>query len=172
MDDRSHLAIAVVGVGAILPDAPDARSFWENLKSGRYSVRDVPTDRWDPALYYDPDHHAPDKTYSKIGAWVTDAPWEPTAWKLAIPPRVADAMDGGQRWALACARAALVDYGYPERPLDTERTAVILGNAMAGEKHYLTAARIAFPEYARWLGEAEAFRDLPSGLRATMGCAE
>ena len=33
----------------------------------------------------------------------------------------------------------------PERPLDTDRTAVILGNAMAGEKHYLTALARVLP---------------------------
>ena len=36
--------------------------------------------------------------------------------------------------------------------MNTERTAVILGNAMGGEKHYLTAMRAYFPEYARELG--------------------
>ena len=39
-------------------------------------------------------------------------------------------------------RQALLDYGWPGRALDLDRTAVILGNAMAGEKHYLTALRI------------------------------
>ena len=49
------------------------------------------------------------------------------------------------------------DYGYPKRPLDCERTAVILGNAMGGEKHYLTALRVYFPEYARELDESASF---------------
>ena len=51
-------------------------------------------------------------------------------------------------------REALVDYGYPERPLNTERTAVILGNAMGGERHYSTVLRATFPEYARELDES------------------
>ena len=50
--------VAIVGVGAILPDAPDAPSFWTNLREGRYSISDV-TDRWDADLYYDPDPSAP-----------------------------------------------------------------------------------------------------------------
>ena len=68
-----------------------------------------------------------------------------------LPPKVGDAMDDAQKWAVACTHAALTDYGWPERTIDTERTAVILGNAMAGEKHYQTALRIAFPEVAREL---------------------
>ena len=53
----------------------------------------------------------------------------------------------------------------PERPLDADRTAVILGNAMAGEKHYLSALRIFFPEYARELAETAGFATLPETLR-------
>ena len=54
-------------------------------------------------------------------------------------------MDVAQQWAIACTREALEDYGYPKRPLDLDRTAVILGNAMAGEKHYLQFAARVLP---------------------------
>ena len=40
--------IAVVGISAIMPEAPDAARFWNNIKSGRYSISDVPPERWDP----------------------------------------------------------------------------------------------------------------------------
>jgi acyl transferase domain-containing protein len=165
MDDTASRAIAIVGVGAILPDAPDAKTFWSNVQGGRYSITDVTPDRWDPALYYDPDPHAPDKTYSKIGGWVRDAPWDPMAWRLPVPPKVAEAMDGGQKWAIACTRDALLDYGWPGRALDGERTAVILGNAMAGELHYYTALRIFRPEVAAALATAPHFGSLPSDVQ-------
>jgi len=165
MENTAYRAVAIVGAGAVLPDAPNVPAFWENIKSGRYSVTEVDPQRWDPALYYDPDPKAPDKSYSKIGGWVRDYPWDPIKWHLAIPPRVVDGMDGGQKWAIACTREALEDYGYPKRPLDPDRTAVILGNAMAGEKHYFTALRIEFPEYARELQSAEHFAALPEDLR-------
>ncbi|HEV2448361.1 MAG TPA: polyketide synthase, partial [Candidatus Sulfopaludibacter sp.] len=165
MEDTAYRAVAIVGAGAVLPDAPNVPAFWKNITSGRYSITEVTADRWDPALYYDPDHSAPDKTYSKIGGWVREYPWDPLKWKLAVPPRVADAMDGAQRWAIACTREALADYGYPDRPLNTERTAVILGNAMAGEKHYLTALLAFFPEYARELEDSATFAALPAAMR-------
>ena len=145
MESTAHRAIAIVGAGAILPDAPNVPTFWDNIKKGRYSVTEVDPDRWDPKLYYDPDPKAPDKTYSKIGGWVREYAWEPMKWRMAIPPRVVDGMDGAQKWAIACTREALEDYGYPNRPLDADRTAVILGNAMAGEKHYLDSLRISSP---------------------------
>src|ERR1017187_8840999 len=165
MEPTAYRAIAIVGAGAVLPDAPNVSAFWENVKQGRYSITDVSPERWDPALYFDPARSAPDKTYSKIGGWVREWKWEPAKWRLPIPPRVVDAMDEAQRWAIACTRQALEDYGYPSRPLNADRTAVILGNAMAGEKHYLTALRVYFPEYASQLSQSASFAALPDAAR-------
>ena len=165
MEDRASRAIAIVGAGAILPDAINLSAFWENVKKGRYSITDVSPDRWDPSFYYDPDPSVPDKTYSKIGGWVRDQVWDPVKWRLPIPPRVADAMDQAQKWAIAATREALEDYGYPKRALDPDRVAVILGNAMAGEKHYLTSLRVHFPEYAHELAGVSAFAALPEAIR-------
>ena len=160
--------IAIVGVGAILPDAPDVPAFWQNLEQGRYSISDVQADRWDTDLYYDADPKASERTYSKIGGWVRQWEWAPLEWHLPIPPQVGDAMDDAQKWAVACTHAALVDYGWPDRVLDAEHTAVILGNAMAGEKHYQTALRLAFPEVARELAAAPSFMGLPADVRAAI----
>ena len=162
MDSTDH-AVAIVGVGAILPDAPNAATFWENVLNKRYSISETPADRWSVAYYYDPDPKAPDKTYSKIGGWVRGFSFD---WRrFRIPPKVAGAMDEGQQWALTAAADALADYGYPERPLDTERTAVILGTAMGGEMHYITTQRIVFPEYRHALEGVPAFSQLPPAAR-------
>jgi acyl transferase domain-containing protein len=79
----------------------------------------------------------------------------------AHPPKVSEAMDDAQRWAVACTRAALLDSGWPHRPLDGERTAVILGNAMAGERHYLTNLRVVLPEVHRFMEATASFQTLP-----------
>ena len=65
--------IAIIGVGALLPDAKDVAEFWQNVLDARCSIRQLPSDRWRSE-----DHWAPGgpkdveegKTYSKIGAWV------------------------------------------------------------------------------------------------------
>ena len=152
--------IAIVGLGAIMPDAVDADAFWSNITTGRYSITDVPTERWDPALYFSADHAEPDKTYSTIGGWVRDYPWDPIRWKLPIPPKVADQMDDGQRWAISAARSALVDAGWPDWNVDPDNVAVIIGNAIGGEKHYQTNLRIELPELLRDLESAESFAAL------------
>jgi malonyl CoA-acyl carrier protein transacylase len=168
MSNHAHRAVAVVGVGAILPDAPDVATFWQNIKQGRYSISEVDPERWDPADYYDPDPNVPDKTYCKIGGWVREYEFEPFKWHMPIPPKVQAAMDQAQKWAIAASRAALLDFGYPDRALDTSRTAVILGNAMAGEYHYITNLRIFYPEYAHALESVPAFKDLLPDVQAAL----
>ncbi|HEX9043352.1 MAG TPA: beta-ketoacyl synthase N-terminal-like domain-containing protein, partial [Trebonia sp.] len=157
--------IAIVGMGAIMPDAPTGAAFWANITGGRYSITDVPKDRWDPELYYDPDPRAPDKTYSRIGGWVREFPWDPIGWRLPLPPKVSDQMDDGQKWAVAAAREALIDAGWPDWNVDPERVAVIIGNAMGGDQHYATTMRIQFPEFARELARSAAFAELPASTR-------
>ena len=166
MTNSAERAIAIVGVGAILPDAPSAAAFWQNIVNKRYSITDVPSERWSASTYFDPDPKVPDKTYSKIGGWVKDFEFD---WKrFRIPPKVAGAMDEGQQWAVTIAADALADYGYPERPLNTERTAVIFGTAMGGELHYITNQRVAFPEFVNSLESTPEFQQLPEHTREAM----
>ena len=160
--------VAIVGMGAIMPDAHDAAAFWNNIKSGRYSITDVPKNRWRTDLYYSPDPSAPEKTYSKIGGWVTGFQFEPFKWGIAIPPRVLGQMDEAQQWAIAACRQALQDYGQPQRSLDLSRTAVILGNALGGEKHYNTTLRIRVPEFAEALSAVPDFQQLSPAVQQAL----
>ncbi len=157
--------VAIVGIAAIMPQAPDAETFWANIKQGRYSVTDVPPERWDPALYFSSDHDAPDKTYSKIGGWVREFPWDPIRWKLPVPPKVAEQMDEGQRWAVSAARSALLDAGWPQWKTESDRVAVIIGNAIGGEKHYRSSMRIELPEVLRGLALAPSMASVPAAQR-------
>ena len=48
MENTSCRAIAIVGTGAILPDAANVPEFWENVKKGRYSISEVRPERLRP----------------------------------------------------------------------------------------------------------------------------
>ena len=165
MSNSTDRAIAIVGLGAILPDAPNAPAFWQNIRNKRYSISEAPPGRWTPSVdaYYHPDPNAPDKTYSKIGGWVQGVEFD---WKrFRVPPKVAAAMDEGQQWAVTIAAEALADYGYPDRPLDTDRVGVILGAAIGGELHYTTSLRVFYPEFAHALESVNEFSQLPLDVR-------
>ncbi len=161
--------IAIVGISAIMPDAPTAKDFWSNIRGARYSISDVPVDRWDPELFYDADPYSPeDKTYSKIGGWVREFPWEPMAWKLPVPPSVAAHFDEGQMWSVSAGRSALLDAGWPNWDIDSDRVGVILGSALGGDKYVRTTLRIAYPEFDRELSMSPSFAALPAEVQAAI----
>ncbi len=165
---KASQAVAIVGVGAILPDAFSVPAFWDNLIQKKYSIQEVPPDRWNPALYYDPDPAAVDKTYSKIGAFVQGYQFDPMKLGFPIPPRVLAVMDDAQKWAIAAVKQVLDDYGYPARALDPERVAVIFGNAMGGEYNIRTNIRILLPEYESVLQQLPEFAGLPPAVQAAL----
>jgi malonyl CoA-acyl carrier protein transacylase len=165
MNNQYHKAVAIVGVGAVMPDAHNLPQFWSNIKNGVYSISDVPAERWQKSLYYDADRKAPDKAYSTIGGWVRSFDWDPIKWRLPIPPKVGDLMDLTQKYAIAASREALLDFDYENKDFDRERTAVIFGNAMGGDQHLYSAARALFPEFAEALKKSDGFKNLPAEVR-------
>ncbi len=57
--------IAIVGMACRFPGANNCDEFWENLKNGVNSIREIPPDRWDIGKYYSPDISEPNKSVSK-----------------------------------------------------------------------------------------------------------
>ena len=171
-------AVAIIGVGAVLPKANSAQQFWDNVLNKVNAIVDVPRDRWDPAIHYDPDPSKEDKTYTKIGGFVTDFTFDPL--KFRIPPSVAKALDPVQQMALTAAAEALTDAGYDKKPFDRAKCAVILGNSLGGERKDETNKRMHLAEFtaeARRRGmpendiknlEADIKKTLPSITEDTM----
>jgi malonyl CoA-acyl carrier protein transacylase len=127
-----------------MPKALSAESFWQNILDGVYAIDEVPRDRWNPDLYWDEDPNAPDKTYSKIGGWITD--FEFGRKKYRLPPMVVESMDPTQTLCLDAVHEALEDSGYLDKDFDRENCAVILGNAMGGDLRDRTNLRAFYWE--------------------------
>ena len=124
-DKTDPTAIAVVGMAAIFPGAKDVETFWSNSLKGVDAITEVPADRWDWRLYYDPNPKAADKIYSKWGGFLPDVLFDPL--RYGMPPSSIPSIEPAQLLALEVTRAALADAGYAERPFPRERTAVVLG---------------------------------------------
>ena len=151
--------IAVVGIGAIMPGALSKDEFWKNITEGKNSIIEVPQDRWDYRLFYSEDRSAPDKTYTKIGGFITGFKFN--SLKYRIPPSVAKQMDSIQHLALETASMALEDAGYDKKDFDRSRTAVIIANAMGGIKNEYSNTRIYKAFYYDMLRHSEHFAALP-----------
>lgn len=143
--------VAIIGMDAIFPDAPDILSYWENIYQEVDSIIDVPANRWNIDDYYDPDPFAKDRAYSKRGGFIPDIPFNPM--EFGLPPNILDVTDVSQLLALVIAKRALVDAGYLEAdPAILERTGVTLGMVgMASKVATALFARLQFPVWKRVL---------------------
>jgi acyl transferase domain-containing protein len=117
--------IAIVGIGTLLPKAGDAQRYWRNILDQVRVLREVPPERWDWKLYFDPDRNARDKVYSRWGGFLDEVPFDPIAY--GIPPKSMKSIDPMQLLTLEVARRALVDAGMADGDFDREHTSIILG---------------------------------------------
>lgn len=121
-----HQAIAIVGMAALMPGAPDIDAYWRNLVDGVDAITDVPPHRWDDE-FYDPDNaDRPDRLYCRRGGFVDDfATFEPLRFGI-MPTSIGD-IEPDQLITLQVAAAAIDDAGGQDRLPDRDRIGVLLG---------------------------------------------
>lgn len=153
------MPIAIVGLSAIGPQAPDVQVFWNNILNQIDSIIDVPPSRWNIDEYYDPDPAAPDKTYCRRGGFMPDVDFNPM--EFGLPPNILEVTDVSQLLSLLVARDALVDAGY-YGSYDHERTGVILGVGGGQKLIAPLTTRLQYPVWERVLTRS----GIPAGQTA------
>ncbi len=156
--DKKLEPIAVIGIGAIMPGALNKDEFWQNIIQGKNCITEVPKEKWDSSLFYSADRTVPDKTYSKIGGFITG--YKFNSLKYKIPPAVAKQMDTIQQLALDIAQMALEDSGYDKKEFNRARTAVIVANSVGGMKNEFTNIRLYKALYIDMLKNGTSFKNL------------
>ena len=138
-------SVAIVGIGAIFPDAPDLDRFWDNIRSGRSATRRVLEGRWAvPAdAAYHPEPGRPDRVYSRHGCFIEELPPLADLADLAVDPALVADLDPLFHLLLHAGKRACAD-GVTE-PLDRSRIGVIIGNLALPSESSAILAR-------RWLG--------------------
>lgn len=107
--------IAIIGISGRYPKAQDIKEFWENLKSGKDCIGEVPVERWDYRGYYNPEP-GKGKIYSKWGAFLEDVDlFDPLFFNIS--PREAEMIDPQERIFLETVWEAVEDAGYTGREL-------------------------------------------------------
>ncbi|HEX9925047.1 MAG TPA: SDR family NAD(P)-dependent oxidoreductase, partial [Anaerolineae bacterium] len=140
--DPQGLDIAIIGLSGRFPEAGDAETFWQNLASGRDSVRDVTGGRWQMVDFYSPDRSAPYKSYSKWAGLLSDIDqFDPLFFNIS--PQEAELMDPQQRLFLQEAWKALEDAGYSKTALDGKKCGVFVGCGVSDYQKELDKANIA-----------------------------
>jgi acyl transferase domain-containing protein/enoyl-CoA hydratase/carnithine racemase/acyl carrier protein/NAD(P)-dependent dehydrogenase (short-subunit alcohol dehydrogenase family)/SAM-dependent methyltransferase len=124
-------AIAIIGMSGRFPKAPDLRAFWDNIRTERDCITDVPAERWSIAAHYDSDPQAPGKSYCKwMGAIDGVDRFDPGFFN--ITPREAELMDPQQRLFLAHAWHAIEDAGLDPTSLAGTACGVFVGSGPSG----------------------------------------
>ena len=125
---RGEEPIAVIGLAGRYPGSPELARFWENLRSGRSSITEVPRTRWDAEELFDPDPARADegKIYCRWGAFLEDVE-SFDALHFGISPAEARSLKPEERLLLELATEALDDAGHHRASLSGQRTAVFVG---------------------------------------------
>ncbi|MFI6047797.1 SDR family NAD(P)-dependent oxidoreductase [Nocardia sp. NPDC051321] len=168
MTDDRRLArnpIAIIGMSGLLPNAHNHREYWQNIVDGVDCTTEVPTSRWSLDDYFDADQDAPDKTYSRRGAFLPDIEFDPL--EFGLPPNQLEVTSTMQTLSLGVARDLLIDAGAVDSTwYDPGRTGVVLGTTGPVPLMHPLAARLSTPvlkEAARSVGlsdnDADAIAD-------------
>jgi acyl transferase domain-containing protein/NAD(P)-dependent dehydrogenase (short-subunit alcohol dehydrogenase family) len=152
-------AIAIVGMGAIFPGARTIDALWDVLHAGEDQKRDVPADRWDPNIGYEPGADALWSVPSRTGGFITDFEYD---WKThKVPPKQVASADPLQFMLLDAADQAFRDAGYHDKPFDKSRTGVLVGTIFGGEFSDSLQMGLCLPEFRRTLAEVLHSRGVP-----------
>jgi acyl transferase domain-containing protein/NADPH:quinone reductase-like Zn-dependent oxidoreductase/acyl carrier protein len=120
--------IAIVGMACRVPGGGDTPElFWNLLRDGIDTVREVPTDRWDGDAWYDTDPSAAGKSATKRGAFLDRIDGFDAEY-FGILPREAQRMDPQQRLFLEVAIEALDDAGFTREQLRGSRAGVFVAS--------------------------------------------
>lgn len=133
-------AIAIIGMSCSLPNAPDITAFEQLLENGLSGIKEIPTERWDNRLYYDPNPETPGKTYvNQLGLIDHIQLFDPLFF--GISPREAPFLDPQQRLFLENCYHAIENANYPVQSLRGSATGVFAGVGSNHEYHSLLEKR-------------------------------
>ena len=110
--------IAIIGLAGKYPQANNVTEFWENLRSGKDCITEIPADRWDHREHFDPEKGKPGKSYSKWGGFIDGVGlFDPMFFNIS--PKEAPLLDPQERLFLQCAYQAMEDAGYTRHCIGT-----------------------------------------------------
>ncbi len=165
-------AVAVIGMGCILPGASDVNKYWELVTSGRDARVPAPAGRWRTDLAVKPGTKEPYRTGTSLGGYITEYAYD---WKRhKVPPKQVEQADPLQFMLLDTSEQALVDAGYDKKQFDRDRVAVLVGAESSGDFGAQLAVSLRLPELEKTIKELLARRghDADKAARIASGYGE
>lgn len=122
---EKSLNVAIVGMACIFPGAKNIEEYWRNIILGNDSVTEVPDERWNKELYYNPESTDKDMSHSKWGGFIPKIDFDPLEY--GIPPQSLAAIEPTQLLSLMVAKQAMENAGYKDGSFNAENVSVIIG---------------------------------------------
>ncbi|OBH17605.1 type I polyketide synthase [Mycobacterium sp. E3247] len=119
--------IAVIGMACRLPGGIDSpQRLWDALLRGADFVGEIPADRWDADLYYDPEPGVPGRSVTRWGAFLDDVGGFDCDF-FGMTEREATAIDPQHRLLLETSWDAIEHAGLDPARLSHSQTGVFVG---------------------------------------------
>ncbi len=155
-------AIAIVGMGAVLPGARTIDAYWDLLRTGRDPKSEAPADRWDTEAFYSPGVKGHWVTPTKLGGYITDFEYD---WrKHKVPPKQVAQASPLQFMILDAVDQAIERANYHQREFDRQRTGVVVGTVFGGDYATQLVMGLRIPEFQDTLVDILRRRQVPDQL--------
>lgn len=159
-------AIAVIGMGAVLPGVRNIDRLWDKLASGKPAFAEVPAKRWNGRIGLTPGKTGPWSIPTNVGGFLTEFEFD---WKKhKIPPKQVQTCAPLQLMLLDAAEQALQSAGYDIKPLDPLRTGVIVGAIFGTEFGDKLQMGMRVTDFQATLRDVLEHRGIPAETIATI----
>ena len=155
--------LAIVGMACRLPGADGLEAYSRLLRDGKNAIQEMPPDRLDRALYYDPRKGVRGKTYSTIGGIIPDRAHDDELCPL--PAAIKQASDPAHLVLCEVAAAACRHAGYDPFQLPYKNTGVYVGHSSGSPLASDIACSTMAEHSAHQLQQSAAFRHLPAAVQ-------
>ena len=156
---HTNVPVAIVGMACRLPGADNLDQFWHLLVDGRSSIAELPHERLDQELYYDPRRGQRGKTYSKIGAIISSRQFNNQA--CPIPKKLEASVDNAHLLMCEVAADACRHAGFDPFKLTLRNTGVYIGHAQGSNLAADFTYGTCIEDAAQLLREVSGFQQLP-----------
>ncbi|WP_246844565.1 polyketide synthase, partial [Hydrocoleum sp. CS-953] len=128
IETASTEPIAIIGTGCRFPGGAETpESYWEFLRESRDGRVEIPKERWNNDLYYNPDPEAPGQIYVRHGYFLQQSVDKFDPAFFGISGAEAEKIDPSQRLLLEVTWEALENAGISPRSLKNTETGVYIG---------------------------------------------
>lgn len=157
--DHTDIPLAIIGMACRLPEAENLEQYWRLIVEGRSAIAEVPAERFDQQLYFDPAKGVRGKSYSKLAALLGSREFD--SERNPIDEQLRRSVDLMHLLMTGVAADALRHAGMDPFALRTRNTAVFIGNGGSSDA---CARPITRPTWSKPFACSTGSKALPTSI--------